>query len=91
MLHWRAMRERAASQSGSPAARARQWAVYGFPFGKDVVMRTALLRHIPICPTYGLSEDPREAEKTGVSDQDAVLLTIPTEGEERGNVDVTDV
>ena len=61
--------------------RDRLWAIYGFPFGRDIIMNNRLLRFIPICPSYGM------VDKKGIEtvDQTDVLLKAPADRD----VDVT--
>ena len=83
MLYWHNMRQ---NTEYSAQMKERLWAIYGFPFGKDLIMKNKILRYIPICPTYGAQEQDVET-----MDQNSILLKVPTEGTDQINADVTNV
>ena len=89
MVYWRKMRENVANESDAAELKVRLWAVYGFPFGKDLIMNNRFFRYIPVCPTYGQHNHP-EVEADSLN-QSSVLLKIPTHGEDQINIDVTNV
>ena len=88
MACWRTMRQ-AGNGQYSAQMRKRMWEIYGFPFGKNLIMNNRLFRYIPVCPSYGQRyEEDHDAEAV---DQNSVLLNIPAGRNEKMDSDVTNV
>ena len=88
MACWRNMRQSGAGQY-SAQMKERMWAIYGFPFGKNLIMNNRVFRYIPVCPSYG--ERLEGEQDVEAMDQNSVLLNIPTGGNEKMDSDVTNV
>ena len=86
MSYWRNMRK---NTQYSAQMKERLWAIYGFPFGTDLVMNNRILRYIPICPPYGGHQ--QEEQDVEITDQNSILLNVPTGGADQLNADVTNV